>query len=385
MRFLHTADWQLGMTRHFLDGDAQPRYTQARIDAIARLGKLAQDQECEFILVCGDVFESNHLPPRVIKRALEAMRAVPVPIYLLPGNHDPLDAGSIYRSPAFVDSCPDNVHVLEDTGAVAVAPGVELIGAPWFSKHPNRDLVAEALETTAYEAPASGITRIIAGHGIVDSLSPDPNNPALISLETMQRAIAAGQAHFIALGDRHSVTDVGSSGAIWYSGAPEVTDFDDVEIASGRALVVDLSQPQKPAVTRHEVGEWAFRTLHEELVDKADVARVLQTLEGMTPKDRTVVRLGLKGTLALADNAQLEAGLEAQREVFASLNAWERHMDLAVYVDDSQLSDLGVSGFIAEAVGELSELAQNRDDGADDDGGARDALSLLYRLAGGAR
>ncbi|PBJ59651.1 hypothetical protein BB737_28080, partial [Mycobacterium avium subsp. hominissuis] len=25
MRFLHTADWQLGMTRHFLAGDAQPR------------------------------------------------------------------------------------------------------------------------------------------------------------------------------------------------------------------------------------------------------------------------------------------------------------------------------------------------------------------------
>jgi len=383
MRFLHTADWQLGMTRHFLDGDAQPRYTQARIDAIARLGKLAQDQECAFILVCGDVFESNHLAPRVIKRALEAMRAVPVPIYLLPGNHDPLDAGAIYRSPAFVDSCPDSVHVLDDTGAIEVAPSVELIGAPWFSKHPNRDLMAEALDATAREAPASGVTRIIAGHGIVDSLSPDPNNPALISLEAMESAIKSGRAHFIALGDRHSVTDVGSSGAIWYSGAPEVTDFDDVEIASGHALVVDLSQPQKPVVTRHEVGEWAFRTLHEELVDKADVERVLQTLEGMRLKDRTVVRFGLKGTLTLADNAELEAGIEAQREVFASLNAWERHMDLAVYVDDSQLGDLGVSGFISEAAAELSELAQNRD--GDDDGVGRDALSLLYRLAGGAR
>src|SRR5690625_3101033 len=198
MRFLHTADWQLGMTRHFLDGDAQPRYTQARIDAIARLGKLAQDQEGEFILVCGDVFESNHLAPRVIKGSLEAMRAVPVPIYLLPGNHDPLDAGSIYRNPAFVDSCPDNVHVLDDAGAIEVNQGVELIGAPWFSKHPNRDLVSEALDATAREAPASGVTRIIAGHGIVDSLSPDPNNPALISLEAMEAAIEAGRAHFIA-------------------------------------------------------------------------------------------------------------------------------------------------------------------------------------------
>ena len=41
MRFLHTADWQLGMTRHFLAGDAQPRYSAARRDAVAGLGALA--------------------------------------------------------------------------------------------------------------------------------------------------------------------------------------------------------------------------------------------------------------------------------------------------------------------------------------------------------
>ena len=34
-RFLHTADWQLGMTRHFLAGDAQPRYSAARREAVA--------------------------------------------------------------------------------------------------------------------------------------------------------------------------------------------------------------------------------------------------------------------------------------------------------------------------------------------------------------
>ena len=39
MRFVHTADWQLGMTRHFLDGEAQPRYSAARRDAVAGLGR----------------------------------------------------------------------------------------------------------------------------------------------------------------------------------------------------------------------------------------------------------------------------------------------------------------------------------------------------------
>lgn len=37
VRFLHTADWQLGMTRHYLAGEAEARFRQARIDAIARM------------------------------------------------------------------------------------------------------------------------------------------------------------------------------------------------------------------------------------------------------------------------------------------------------------------------------------------------------------
>ncbi|MGA7052660.1 MAG: exonuclease SbcCD subunit D, partial [Mycobacterium sp.] len=66
MRFLHTADWQLGMTRHFLAGDAQPRYSAARRDAVAGLGALAAEVGAEFVVVAGDVFEHNQLAPHVI-------------------------------------------------------------------------------------------------------------------------------------------------------------------------------------------------------------------------------------------------------------------------------------------------------------------------------
>src|SRR5690625_2260213 len=112
------------MTGDILAAGAQARYPRARTDVMGWLGELAREQECAFILVCGDVFESNHLAPRVIKRALEAMRAVDVPIYLLPGNHDPLDAGSVYVNPIFRDALPDNVHVLGDSEPLAVGAGI---------------------------------------------------------------------------------------------------------------------------------------------------------------------------------------------------------------------------------------------------------------------
>jgi len=42
IRFLHTSDWQLGMTRSFLSEEAQARYTQARFDAIRTMGRIAK-------------------------------------------------------------------------------------------------------------------------------------------------------------------------------------------------------------------------------------------------------------------------------------------------------------------------------------------------------
>ena len=76
-RFLHSADWQLGMTRHFLGAEAQARFTAARLEAVVAIGALAAAEGCGFVVVCGDVFETNHVERQVVVRALEALKATP--------------------------------------------------------------------------------------------------------------------------------------------------------------------------------------------------------------------------------------------------------------------------------------------------------------------
>ena len=145
VKFLHTADWQLGMTRHYLGAEAQPRFSAARLDAIERIGFLAMEEKCEFVIVSGDVFESNHVRRQVVVRAFEKMAATPeLTFFLLPGNHDPLDASSVYHSSTFNEHQPDNVRVLGGSDPVEVVPGVELIPAPWPNKQPGTDLVEAA-------------------------------------------------------------------------------------------------------------------------------------------------------------------------------------------------------------------------------------------------
>jgi DNA repair exonuclease SbcCD nuclease subunit len=377
MRFLHTADWQLGMTRHFLAGDAQPRYSAARRDAVAGLGALAAEVGAEFVVVAGDVFEHNQLAPQVIGQSLEAMRAIGIPVYLLPGNHDPLDASSVYTGALFTAECPDNVVVLDRPGIHQVRPGLQIVAAPWRSKAPTTDLVAEVLDGL----PADDITRVLVAHGGVDVLDPDRDKPSLIRLAGLEEALARGAIHYAALGDKHSLTQVGSSGRVWYSGAPEVTNFDDVESAPGDVLVVDVNDDDRTVTVQpRHVGHWRFVTLRREVDNNREIADLDLNLDQMTEKDRTVVRLALTGSLSVTDRAALDACLDKYARLFAWLGLWERHTDLAVVPADGEFTDLGIGGFAASAVDELVATARSGDSESAVD--AQAALALLLRLTG---
>ena len=379
MRFIHTGDWQLGMTRHFLNGDAQPRYSAARRDAVCALGALAAETGAEFVVVAGDVFEHNQLAPRVVSQSLEAMRSIGIPIYLLPGNHDPLDASSVYTSALFTAERPDNVTVLDRSGVHDVRPGLQIVAAPWRSKAPTADLVADVLD----DVPADGVTRILVAHGGVDALDPDAADPSVIRLQRVHDALASGAVHYVALGDKHSRTRVGDTGRIWYSGSPEVTNYEDVEHDPGHVLVVDIDEDD-PAravtVTAHRVGLWRFVTLRRSVDSGRDVTDLDINLDLLPDKDRTVVRLALTGSLSVTDRAALDACLDRYSRVFASLRIWERRSDIAVVPADGEFADLGIGGFAAAAVDELVASARSADGEAAAD--AQAALGLLLRLTG---
>jgi len=371
--FVHTADWQLGMTRHFLSEEAQARFSEARIDAIRAIGQLALDEGCGFVVVGGDVFETNHVERQVIVRALDAIGATPeVTFYLLPGNHDPLDASTVFRSDTFTRHVPDNVVVLDGGEPVDAGDGVRIVAAPWSSKKPLIDLVNRAISG----APDDDGATIVVGHGAVDVLSPDAADPAVIRLADLEAEIGEGRVQYVALGDRHSTTDVGTTGRVWYSGAPEPTAF--IEDDPGKALVVTIGGADITVVP-HPIARWTFRSLDFDLEGSDDIDHLDEALSGIDKKATTIVRVVLVGQLSLADKAHLDTVLEHHRDLFGSLNTWERHTDLVVLPDDEDFTSLGLSGFASDALTDLVKAASVDGEQA---ATAMDALGLLYRLTG---
>ena len=440
VRFLHTADWQIGMTRRFLEPEAQARYAAARADAIRRLGEIAEEQGCAFMVVCGDVFDSNQLTGQTVRRALEALRSVPVPVYLLPGNHDPLDAASIYRSEVFMAECPEHVTVLDRAGVHEVSPGVELVAAPWESKHPGRDLVGEVLADLPEGPAPAGVLRVVVGHGGVDTFDPDWRDHATIAVRPLLEALDEGRVHYVALGDRHSRTAVADRHDLCYSGTPEPTR--ETEVDPGLALVVDLAEVDgvdggtaatsgwRVSTAAYPVATWRFRTMRREVDSAADLDALDAELAAVPDKDRTVVFLALRGTLTVAQHARLEEVRARHGDLLAALVEREQHREVVVVSDEDEWGELGLGGFLATAVEQIraeaeapapggdgagvrgpgdggpaaparavgAQMGHHREHQAgsvrtdqdspvfvagrpDDDESARDALALLYRLS----
>ena len=69
------------------------------------------------MVVTGDVFEHNQVERQTILRACEALKRIPVPVVLLPGNHDALEPGSLWTSSQWQAHAPEHVTVLTDTQA----------------------------------------------------------------------------------------------------------------------------------------------------------------------------------------------------------------------------------------------------------------------------
>lgn len=369
-RFIHTSDWQLGMTRRFLNPEAQARYSQARIDVIKSIGQLGKTEGCAFIAVAGDVFEFEQMDRQTVAKALDAMGDTGIPVVILPGNHDPHHDDSVYRSKQFENRKQKNIHVLADAAPMRITDDVEVVGAPWHSKHPAGNPVIKALSDL--EPVADGF-RICLAHGYADIRSFSEGAEALIPTDMLEKAIAEGKIHYAALGDRHSCDVLDRDGRIRYSGTPEQTDFDEGK--PGYVALVDLSS-DGIQVEERKVGKWKFVKLDRQLAGVDDVKNLLHELENTPEKELTVVRLDIAGSLSLMESESLREGIDDLNLRFAGIDV--REIDYSVHAGDVGGLCRHLTGYGAEAAETLRTMVT---EGGQRAAVAGDALLLLARLA----
>ncbi len=370
VRFIHTSDWQLGISQRFFHPDAYTLYSRRRIDMIKDIGRLAKSESCAFIAVAGDVFEYEQMDRRTVANALDAMAEAEMPVVLLPGNHDPYHEESVYQSKQFLEGKPKNIIVLTDSRPISLGDGLEVVGAPWHSKHPVGNPVAKTLDELE---PTTNILRVCLAHGYVDTRAIDPDAEAIISTGMLEKAIADGKVHYIALGDRHSCDDIAASGRIRYSGTPEQTDFD--ETRPGHVCIVELSE-NAATVEERKIGKWNFRKIERQVTGADDVENLIRELDGFSDKDLSVIRLDISGSLGLTENHDFHAQIDELALRFACIDL--REIDFLVHTSDTSQLCRHLTGYAAEAVEKLRGIIT---EGGEQSAIAAESLLLLSRLA----
>jgi DNA repair exonuclease SbcCD nuclease subunit len=293
MRFLHTADWQIGMKATAL-GDAGARIREERLAAGHRVVAAAKDFQVDFIVVAGDLFEHNAVDRVLVQKVADILGSFGGPVFIIPGNHDPLMRGSVWEHPAWKAS--DTVRVLRQEAPIEVWGGM-LYPCPVLERHSGRN------PTAWITAERTGAVRIGLAHGTVEGVRQDePDYP--IPRDAAERT----GLDYLALGHWHSTTIYTSSGGVpqmAYSGTPEPTRFGERE--SGQVLMVEIPGPEAaPKITPVPTGGLNWVTVVEELRERGDLARVREELGAIARPERSLIEVSLGGILTADGQAELD-------------------------------------------------------------------------------
>ncbi|MDC7786139.1 DNA repair exonuclease [Rhodoplanes sp. TEM] len=367
MRFVHTADWQIG--KPFVRfGDKAEAFRAARLDAVEAIGRLAVAEGAAHVLVAGDVFDSDSPANVTLRAPVERMRGFSAVIWhLLPGNHDAHRPGGPWERLCAL-GLPANVVVHLSAEPVALGGHAVLLPAPLTSRHETRDLTARMDEA----ATPPGTIRIGLAHGAVTRFGTPGDDGEAANQIDPGRAEKAG-LDYLALGDWHRTREIGPR--TWYAGTPEPDRHDSQTV--GTALLVTVPQAgAPPTVEPRHVGtyRWAAETL--DLAD-ADTLAAREALlrTAHDPVSKLVLKLKIGGALSIAARRALDEWLERLQ---ASVFHLDAALALAIRPDAADLERIDFDGVLRRVAETLKARAADPALTAAERQTAEDALLALY-------
>ena len=338
VRFLHTADWQIGKPyARVVDPDHRARLKQVRIAVIQRLAVLVQQQQLDFVLVAGDLFDSPAPTRAEVAQALSAIGQIPTPVLVIPGNHDHGGPGSLWHQGWFQQLSADvapNLQILLERQPVAVA-GAVVLPCPLMRQAAVDDPLSWLQQLKSSDLP--GGPRIVLAHGSVQSFAAvDAQEVSSNQLSLEQ--LPQGLCDYIALGDWHGLKQVGTNA--WYSGCPEQDRFPrSSDYASSQVLLVELERGGSPSVSIEPTGCLQWHHISMRLQADADLEllerQVQQRLGQRSGED--LLLLELDGQLSLTGAARLEAWLTS---LSSRLLRLKQRLRLRTLPSDAELAPL---------------------------------------------
>lgn len=214
IRFIHTADLHLDRPYHNLSDLPESLYERvisAPFKALHNLITCAIEHEVDFIIISGDVFDGANPSLRAEHRFYkEISRLTPyeIPVYLIHGNHDPLDSMRSHETHPLINRFPGEVTV--QTYQKPNKPIVHLYGFSYPTRH------VPAPMAPLYQKVPGAEFHIGLLHGYLRGSSDhEPYAPFSV------QELAEKDFDYWALGHIHQRLQLSDTEPIYYSGSPQ--------------------------------------------------------------------------------------------------------------------------------------------------------------------
>lgn len=327
---LQSSDWHVGSalrgTGLGLPDELRARRREEVDAAPDRLVAAAREVRPDVVLLPGDLWDAENVPPALFRRLAEALGALaPTPVFVAPGNHDFAGPGGFYDG-AFLGALglpgwPGNVavfrHATWETRPVPGREDVTVTGRAFLSP------LLEAGRPLDPSPPRPAVPfALLMLHGSLESYGgPDGASGAKRTAPFSKEELRAAGFAWAALGHHHSFEvvereDGTPAGA--YSGSPTGRGLDEPGTRVFLKVILEDGMPPRvetfPADSR-QVLDLSLEAGGRDADGLRDAALALLLEAGATPVD--LVRLtvlgrpaaGTRATQALADLKGLVAHL----------------------------------------------------------------------------
>ena len=382
MKFIHTADWQIGKPfAGISDTHKRSLVQQARIEVIKRIGLVAKDTDSDFVLVAGDLFDSPSADKATVSAACSAIGQMELSVIVIPGNHDHGGPGTVWEQEFFLReqaALAPNLRVLRESAPLELESAV-ILPCPLLRRTVSSDPTEWLRDSDVYAELSPDKPRIVLAHGSTQAFSGQWDDDAegnsstnLIDLARLPDA----EIDYIALGDWHGTKQV--SAKAWFAGTPELDRFPKgSDHDQGNLLVVDVQRGGIPQIVKSATARLQWNDLVFDFADDTALNELEDRLTALLGQraNEDLLRLTLTGSIGIEPSYRLEQILESLNARLLRLKLVNQTLIAPTEKEIQDITQRGADPLIANVARQLVEQS----DGDNDDAQvARIALRELH-------
>ena len=336
LKLLHTADWHLGKRFPSFSEEHDKRLTRARLEALDRVFSTAERFAVDAVLCAGDLFD-DPVPKREwweqVAQRLARLNWTNRPVFLLPGNHDPLVAESVWKTQTFRSMLPPWVHIVDRLDfEFPLSNDAVLYAVPCMSKAGQRDPTDNIPE----RKPGDERIRIGMVHGSTFDMKDCQVNFPISKDAAMNRGL-----DYLALGDTHGFRYVPPDRLhppTIYPGAPEATAFDELD--PGNVAVVLINRQRRARVERQRVAYWTWEERQIESLRELEEVAARTDLTNRVLRLRVAMRVSARELERAETLLQDLAGSESRPGRVGLLNLDRHGLELETSSIEEECAEL---------------------------------------------